>query len=58
MWEFGHSWGLNSTATPFFDLVNNKLDFIRNYTYQKWGRIIPVTHAVDDDPFYYNFLAK
>lgn len=40
------------------DLVNEKIQFSRNYLKEKWGRKVPITDAVVDLPSSYPMLAK
>jgi len=41
---------------PLRDKLNQYIAYARNYTYAKWGRTIPITHAMNDDPFSYDTI--
>jgi len=48
---------LNLLGNPrLLDQVNNYINFARNYSLSKWGRSIPFTHAIVDNPSSYNTL--
>jgi hypothetical protein len=53
MFSVGNEWPIASDASLLAKL-NHFIAFARNYTMTKWGRKIPVTHALNDDPFAYN----
>ena len=54
MWVIGNELPLQETG--LVARLNNLMDFVRNYTFATWQRIIPVTIAVADDPTTYENL--
>jgi hypothetical protein len=55
MWVFGNELLLDD---PTVTLLNGYMNYARNYTMEKWGRSVPVTHAAVDTPNTYDRLAK
>jgi len=48
---------LNLAGDPeLLTLVNTYIAFAKQYMMAKWGRSIPITHAIVDDPTTYNML--
>lgn len=54
MYTLGNELPLNDPV--IVNLVNQYMAFSRNYSLIKWGRSIPISLAVVDDPFTYNEL--
>jgi len=57
MWSFGNELPLVGNQA-FVDQMNDYMIFIKQYTLTKWGRKVPVTTAVVDDPSSYDYLAS
>jgi hypothetical protein len=55
MWALGNELPLDD---HLIGIVNKYINYGRYYTYQKWNRVIPVTHAVVDLPPSYDHLAQ
>jgi hypothetical protein len=53
MFTLGNEWPV-STDISLRNKLNKYIAFARNYTLTKWGRKIPFTHAMNDDPFMYD----
>lgn len=64
MWQFGNEMNWDGTKLGFYpypDLMakyNNYVQYIRQYTLSRWGRKIPITHAVIDFPQTFDWLLK
>jgi len=56
MWNFGNELGVGNDPN-LLNVLNNYMNFIREYTIQRWNRSIPITSAVVDLPESYNTLA-
>jgi hypothetical protein len=55
MWALGNELPLDD---QLIGLLNDFMNYARNYTKQKWDRFIPCTHAVVDLPPSYDKLAR
>jgi len=55
MFTVGNEWPI-STDDNLRNKLNQYIAFARNYTFTKWGRKIPITHAMNDDPFIYEAI--
>jgi len=51
----GNEWNVINDNT-LLQKVNMYMEFARNYSIQKWGRKIPLTHVLVDDPFEYDIM--
>src|ERR1700679_1293546 len=63
MWTLGNELNLFANKAPQMPLIqtiNGYMEFARNYTLSRWGRKIPITSPVVDNPSSYpslwNFL--
>ncbi len=55
MWALGNELPLGD---QLIGTVNKYMNYARQYTYTKWNRVLPVTHAVVDLPPSYDHLAQ
>jgi len=55
MFTLGNEWPILNDV-PLRDKLNQYIAFARNYTETKWGRKIPFSHAMNDDPFAYDTI--
>jgi hypothetical protein len=57
VWQFGNELPLYGDAS-LIATMNHYFNYVRNYTLQKWQRIVPVSCALVDYPASYNTLVE
>ena len=57
MWNFSNELPLDTDAS-LLALINKYIPYIRDYTFQKWNRFVPITVAVVDIPSSYDMLVE
>lgn len=57
MFSLGNEWPVAGDS-ELRNKLNDFISFARNYTLSKWGRKIPFTHAMNDDPFAYDTMYR
>jgi hypothetical protein len=56
MWNFGNE--LDYPDESVIVMMNDYFAFIRNYTWTKFNRFVPITTAVRDTPSLYDWMVK